>query len=99
MLKTLASLTSWSLVRARSPFRTAEMVDWAIPEVPASSPLLGVADTLAGLAALGAAGRNRSQARVIAVTGSVGKTGTKEALRLALATSSAVVGGISYHSL
>lgn len=48
-------------------------------------PLLRVADTLAGLAALGAAGRARSAARVIAVTGSVGKTTTKEMLARAMA--------------
>lgn len=47
-------------------------------------PLLRVADTLAGLTALGAAGRARSGARFVAVTGSVGKTTTKEMLRVAL---------------
>ena len=62
----------------------AAMIDRAIPELPGGAPLLRVADTLAGLTALGAAGRRRSRARVIAVTGSVGKTGTKEALRVAL---------------
>jgi UDP-N-acetylmuramoyl-tripeptide--D-alanyl-D-alanine ligase len=51
----------------------------------ADAPLLIVADTLAGLTALGHAARQRSHARIVAVTGSVGKTGTKEALRLALA--------------
>ena len=50
----------------------------------ADAPLILVPDTLAALTELGRAGRNRSQARVIAVTGSVGKTGTKEALRRAL---------------
>jgi UDP-N-acetylmuramoyl-tripeptide--D-alanyl-D-alanine ligase len=45
---------------------------------------LRVPDTLAGLTALGAAGRSRSAARVIAVTGSVGKTTTKEMLRRAM---------------
>ncbi|MBM3568857.1 MAG: UDP-N-acetylmuramoylalanyl-D-glutamyl-2,6-diaminopimelate--D-alanyl-D-alanine ligase [Alphaproteobacteria bacterium] len=49
--------------------------------------LILVGDTLAGLEALGRAARARSQARVIAVTGSVGKTSTKEMLRLALARS------------
>jgi UDP-N-acetylmuramoyl-tripeptide--D-alanyl-D-alanine ligase len=43
-----------------------------------------VRDTLEALTALGRAGRLRSKARVIAVTGSVGKTGTKEALRRSL---------------
>jgi UDP-N-acetylmuramoyl-tripeptide--D-alanyl-D-alanine ligase len=78
----------------------AAMVDRAIPQLPASSPLLVVADTLAALAALGAAGRNRSRARIVAVTGSVGKTGTKEALRLALASSGptyASAGGLNNH--
>jgi len=50
----------------------------------ADAPLILVPDTLAALTELGRAGRNRSKARVIAVTGSVGKTGTKEALRRAL---------------
>ncbi len=49
------------------------------------APLLRVADTLAGLTALGAAGRARTQARVVAVTGSVGKTTTKDMLRTVLA--------------
>lgn len=50
-------------------------------------PLIRVRDTLEALGQLGAAARARSAARVIAITGSVGKTGTKEALRLALAPS------------
>src|SRR5664280_1970746 len=52
----------------------------------AAAPLLIVADVLEALRELGRAARARSQAKVIAVTGSVGKTGTKEALRLALGT-------------
>ncbi len=51
----------------------------------APGPLLHVADTLEALRALGRAGRARSKARIVAVTGSVGKTGTKEMLRLMLA--------------
>ncbi len=47
-------------------------------------PLLIVHDTMAALDDLGAAARKRSGARVVAITGSVGKTGTKEALRQAL---------------
>jgi len=50
----------------------------------ADSRGLMVADTLAALQALGRAGRARSTARIVAVTGSVGKTTTKEMLRLAL---------------
>jgi len=54
------------------------------PELPRGAPLLVVADVLAALRVLAAAARVRTGARVIGVTGSVGKTGTKEALRLAL---------------
>jgi UDP-N-acetylmuramoyl-tripeptide--D-alanyl-D-alanine ligase len=46
-----------------------------------------VDDPLAALAALGRAARARTSARIVAVTGSVGKTTTKEALRIALAAS------------
>jgi UDP-N-acetylmuramoyl-tripeptide--D-alanyl-D-alanine ligase len=53
--------------------------------------LVRVGDTLEALNALGRAGRARARDTVvIAVTGSVGKTGTKEALRLALAPSGSV---------
>jgi len=51
---------------------------------PQGAPFLMVEDTLSALTALGAAGRERSKARLIAVTGSVGKTSTKEALRACL---------------
>ena len=50
----------------------------------ADAPRLLVDDVLEGLRDLARAARARSHAQVIAVTGSVGKTGTKEALRLAL---------------
>lgn len=57
-----------------------------VPEgVSPDAPLLIVDDVLAGLEALAAAARARTGAKVIAVTGSVGKTGTKEMLRTALA--------------
>lgn len=48
------------------------------------APLLLVEDTQSALEQLGRAARARCRAKVIAVTGSVGKTGTKEALKLAL---------------
>src|SRR5947209_12355762 len=52
--------------------------------LPNDAPLLIVTDVLAALNDLARAARARSQARIVAVTGSVGKTGTKEALRLVL---------------
>ena len=52
----------------------------------AGAPLMVVPDVLEALRSLARAARARTEARVIAVTGSVGKTGTKEALRLALST-------------
>ncbi len=51
---------------------------------PADAPLLVVDDVLAGLVDLAHAARARLGARIIAVTGSVGKTSTKEALRRVL---------------
>jgi UDP-N-acetylmuramoyl-tripeptide--D-alanyl-D-alanine ligase len=52
-----------------------------IPDgVAADAPLLIVADVQRALEALGRAGRARTQAKVVAVTGSVGKTSTKEML-------------------
>jgi len=53
-------------------------------EFPADAPLLIVPDVLAGLRDLALASRARFKGKVIGVTGSVGKTSTKEALRLAL---------------
>src|SRR5690348_4104837 len=51
--------------------------------VAADAPLLLVPDTMAALEDLGRASRWRSTARIVGVTGSVGKTGTKEALKRA----------------
>jgi UDP-N-acetylmuramoyl-tripeptide--D-alanyl-D-alanine ligase len=54
-------------------------------EVPGSAGnLIRVADTMNALVALGRAGRKRSAARIASVTGSVGKTSTKDALRVLL---------------
>ncbi|MFP4238098.1 MAG: UDP-N-acetylmuramoyl-tripeptide--D-alanyl-D-alanine ligase [Rhodosalinus sp.] len=53
-----------------------------VPEgVTQDAPLLIVQDVQTGLESLGAAARARTRARVVAVTGSVGKTSTKEMLR------------------
>ena len=51
--------------------------------------LVMVKDTFAALQDLGKAARVRTKARIVAVTGSVGKTGTKEALKLSLAAQGA----------
>jgi UDP-N-acetylmuramoyl-tripeptide--D-alanyl-D-alanine ligase len=75
-----------------------------VSRVPAAldptAALLVVDDTLKALEALGRAARARTAARIIGVTGSVGKTGTKEMLRLALAgqgTTYASVGSFNNH--
>ncbi|SOH95185.1 UDP-N-acetylmuramoyl-tripeptide--D-alanyl-D-alanine ligase [Monaibacterium marinum] len=52
--------------------------------VAEDAPLLIVEDVLSGLEALGRAARARMHGKVIAVTGSVGKTGTKDMLRAVL---------------
>lgn len=52
--------------------------------VPADAPVLEVASTLEALGKLGRFQRGRSRAKAIAVTGSVGKTGSKEMLRAGL---------------
>jgi UDP-N-acetylmuramoyl-tripeptide--D-alanyl-D-alanine ligase len=55
-----------------------------VPAGLADAPLLVVDDVQRGLEALGRAGRARTAARVVGVTGSVGKTSTKEMLRAVL---------------
>ena len=57
-----------------------------VPEgVSDDAPLLIVPDVLEALTALGKAARARTRARVLAITGSVGKTSAKEMARAALA--------------
>jgi UDP-N-acetylmuramoyl-tripeptide--D-alanyl-D-alanine ligase len=53
-------------------------------DVPGAERLVRVADTMKALVDLGHAGRARSPARIASVTGSVGKTSTKDALRVML---------------
>ena len=60
----------------------------AIVSDPVDYPHILVPDTMAALNALGAASRARMPGKVIGVTGSAGKTGTKEALYAALDRSS-----------
>ena len=56
----------------------------AVVSQPIAQPHVLVPDSAAALEALGCASRARMQGKVIGVTGSVGKTGTKEALFHAL---------------
>jgi UDP-N-acetylmuramoyl-tripeptide--D-alanyl-D-alanine ligase len=51
-----------------------------------TAPMIVVPDVLAALEKAGIAARERTQAKVIAITGSVGKTSTKEALRHGLSS-------------
>lgn len=67
------------VAEALSNGAAAAMVDRSLPSIDPAL-LLAVDDTQAGLEALATAARARSKARIVAVTGSVGKTGTKEAL-------------------
>ncbi|WP_300031523.1 UDP-N-acetylmuramoyl-tripeptide--D-alanyl-D-alanine ligase [uncultured Roseobacter sp.] len=58
----------------------AALVSHVPDDVPADAPLLIMDDVLAGLEDLGRAGRARMQGQVVGITGSVGKTSTKEML-------------------
>ncbi len=78
----------------------AAMVHRPPKAVAPDAPLLIVDDTMEGLTALGTFGRLRFDGKVIAVTGSVGKTSTKEALRTALgaqAPTFATTGNLNNH--
>jgi UDP-N-acetylmuramoyl-tripeptide--D-alanyl-D-alanine ligase len=63
---------------------SAALVSRIPGDLPEGAPLLIVPDVLAALADLGRAARARTKARVVGVTGSVGKTSTKEMLRAVL---------------
>ena len=78
----------------------AALVEDAPTGLAAGAPLVAVPDTMAALVALGHAARARFGGRVIGVTGSVGKTGSKEALRTILsrqAATDASVGSYNNH--
>ena len=68
--------------------------DWAGLDDRAklSGSLIVVEDSLEGMGAIGRAARARSHGKIIAVTGSVGKTGTKEALKYCLSSQGIVHG-------
>ncbi|MGH6785963.1 MAG: UDP-N-acetylmuramoyl-tripeptide--D-alanyl-D-alanine ligase [Novosphingobium sp.] len=60
----------------------------AVVDRPIDGPHVLVEDTIAALVALAKAARERGEAKIVGVTGSVGKTGVKEALFAALERSS-----------
>lgn len=62
----------------------AALVSRVPGDVAADAPLLVVDDVLAALGAMGRHARARTKARVVAVTGSVGKTSAKEMFRTVL---------------
>jgi len=64
--------------------------DFVAHKLGAKAIILPVVDVLGALEALGRAARARSQAHIIAVTGSVGKTSVKETLAAALGKSGSV---------
>ena len=68
----------------------AAMISQSAANFPGKANLLEVDDTLKGLEALGIARRAEVNAQICAVTGSAGKTSTKEALRQCLAPSGPV---------
>src|SRR5690348_10220797 len=77
----------------------AAMVSSRPKNLPREAPLLTVTDTQTGLAALGRASRDRSKAKIVAVTGSAGKTTTKEMLRAMLgAVGSVAASAASYNN-
>jgi UDP-N-acetylmuramoyl-tripeptide--D-alanyl-D-alanine ligase len=88
------------LANALNAGAAGALVDRLPARMVADMPVVAVADTLEGLRDLGRAARGRSEARIVAVTGSVGKTSTKEALRAALGAfgrTYASVGNLNNH--
>jgi UDP-N-acetylmuramoyl-tripeptide--D-alanyl-D-alanine ligase len=72
------------LAQARAAGAVAAIVIEPPKDAPADLPLILVHQTQLALEDLGRAARRRSEARVIGITGSVGKTSAKEMLKLAL---------------
>jgi UDP-N-acetylmuramoyl-tripeptide--D-alanyl-D-alanine ligase len=78
----------------------AALVHYVPENLPKNANLIVVQDTLDGLRALAVAARARSRAKIVAVTGSVGKTGTKEMLRLVFGAAGAThasIGSLNNH--
>ncbi|PWR18046.1 UDP-N-acetylmuramoylalanyl-D-glutamyl-2,6-diaminopimelate--D-alanyl-D-alanine ligase [Zavarzinia compransoris] len=85
-----------ALARGAGGALVARVPDGVAPD----APLVVVGETMAGLEDLARAARARADVVAIGVTGSVGKTGTKEALKVALGPSGpthASVGSFNNH--
>ncbi len=66
------------------------LVDHMPGDVAKNVPIIMVNDTYKALVDMATAARRKTSAKLIAVTGSVGKTGTKEALRTTLSSAGSV---------
>jgi UDP-N-acetylmuramoyl-tripeptide--D-alanyl-D-alanine ligase len=64
----------------------------------ALAPLIAVEDTLRALERLGVAARTRAEAKIAAVTGSVGKTSAKEMLRIVLGEAGATHAAVASYN-
>lgn len=85
---------------ALSAGAAAALVHSLPANLPTDAPLLLVPDTLDGMADLGRCARLRGTAKVVGLTGSVGKTTTKEMLALAFSAigkTHASVGSLNNH--
>lgn len=67
-------------------------------EFEAAGSLVIVPDVLDAMRSMGQAARARMQGQVVAITGSVGKTGTKEALRLVLSRQGATHASVASYN-
>jgi UDP-N-acetylmuramoyl-tripeptide--D-alanyl-D-alanine ligase len=88
------------VTRALQAGAAAALVSHRPSGLGSDAPLLVVEDTMTGLQDLGSVARLRATARILAVTGSVGKTSTKEALAAALGASAptfATIGSLNNH--
>ncbi|MEE1609979.1 UDP-N-acetylmuramoylalanyl-D-glutamyl-2,6-diaminopimelate--D-alanyl-D-alanine ligase [Microvirga sp. CF3016] len=68
------------------------------PAFAGSDRLIVVPDVLEAMRQMGRAARARTNARIVAITGSVGKTGTKEAMRLALSRQGAIHASVASYN-
>jgi UDP-N-acetylmuramoyl-tripeptide--D-alanyl-D-alanine ligase len=77
------------VVQAFKSGAVAAIVSYSYPRAKNDGALIRADDPLEALAGIGRAARARANAKIAAITGSVGKTGTKEMLRLCLETAGA----------